>query len=106
MDEQGIVYPLAEREIEAVDKQHAQYIRHCYDADWADTKHYDLVLNTGSMSDEQAAKVIITAIHNQEAEAQSGKGVETWKETNPSALPSFISHTPPSILRDHPRHWG
>jgi cytidylate kinase len=106
MEDQGIVYPLAEREIEAVDKQHAQYIRHCYDADWADTKHYDLVLNTGSMSDEQAAKVIITAIHNQEAEAQSGKGVETWKETNPSALPSFISHTPPSILRDHPRHWG
>ena len=106
MDEQGIVYPLAEREIEAVDKQHAQYIRHCYDADWAEVKHYDLVLNTGSMSDEQAAKIIIAAIRSQEAEAQSGKGVETWKETNPSTLPSFISHTPPSILRDHPRHWG
>ncbi len=106
MNEQGIVYPLAEREVDAVDKQHAQYIKHYYDADWADPKHYDLVLNTGSVSDEQAAKVIITAIRNQEADMQNGKDVKTWKETPPSALPSFISSTPPSILRDHPRHWG
>ncbi len=106
MEDQGIVYPLAEKEVEAADKQQGQYIKYSYDADWADVKHYDLVLNTGSMSDEQAAKVIITAICNQEAKAQNGKGVETWKETHPSALPSFISHTPPSILHDHPRHWG
>ena len=106
IEDQGIVYPLAEKEIEAADKQQAQYIKYSYDADWADTEHYDLVLNTGSMSDEQAAKVIITAVRNQEIEAQNGKSVEASKKTNPSALPSFISHTPPSILRDHPRHWG
>ena len=104
--DQGIVYPLAQKEVEDADKQQAQYIKYSYDADWADPKHYDLVLNTGSMSDEQAAKVIITAIRNQETEAQNGKGVDTWKEKRPSALPSFISHTPPSILRDQPRHWG
>ena len=106
MEDQGIVYPLAEREIEAVDKQHAQYIKHYYGADWADPKHYDLVLNTGSMSDEQAAKVIITAIRNRAAETESGRDAETWKTSNPNALPSFISHTPPSILRAQPRHWG
>ena len=106
MDEQGIVYPLAEREVEAVDKQHAQYIKHHYDADWADTKHYDLVLNTGSMSDEQAEKVIIAAIRNQEAETQSDRDVEAWKEPRPSTLPSFVPHTSPTILRDHPRHWA
>ncbi len=106
IEDQGIVYPLAEKEIEAADKQQAQYIKYSYDADWADTKHYDLVLNTGSMSDEQAAKVIITAARNQETEAQNGKSVEASKKTNLSALPSFISHTPPSILRDQPRHWG
>lgn len=106
MADQGIVYPLAEKEVEAADKQHAQYIKHCYDADWADTKHYDLVLNTGSMSDEQAAKVVIAAVHNQEVKTQNGRDVETWRELDPSGLPSFISQTPPSILRDHPRPWG
>ena len=106
MADQGLVYPLAEKEVETVDRQHAQYIKHCYDADWADTKHYDLVLNTGSMSEEQAAQVIIAAARNQEVETQSGRDVETWKESNPSGLPPFISQTPPSILRDHPRHWG
>jgi hypothetical protein len=106
MDEQGIVYPLAEREIEAVDKQHAQYIRYCYDADWTDAKHYDLVLNTGSMTDEQAAKTIIAAVRSQEAETQSGREVEAWRKPEPSSLPTFASHTPPDILRDHPRHWG
>ena len=104
--DQGIVYPLAEREIEAVDKQHAQYIKHCYDADWADPNHYDLVLNTGAIGDEQAAKVVITAIRNQEIEAQRGKDTQTWKAPNPNTLPSFISNSPPTMLRDHPRHWG
>ena len=106
MEDQGIVYPLAEREIEAVDKQHAQYIKHYYDADWADAKHYDLVLNTGSMSDEQAAKVIIAAVRNQEVKTQNGRDAEARKELDPSALPSFISQTPPNILRDQPRSWG
>ena len=106
MADQGIVYPLAEKEVEAADKQHAQYIKHCYDADWADTKHYDLVLNTGSMSDEQAAKVIIAAVRNQEIKTQNDGDVKTWQEPDSKAVPSFISHTPPSILRDHPRSWG
>ena len=106
MEDQGIVYPLAEREIEAVDKQHAQYIRHCYDADWADTKHYDVVLNTGSMRDEQAVKIIIAAVRSQEAEMQSGGEVEKWRKPEPSSVPTFVSHTPPDVLRDQPRHWG
>lgn len=106
MEDQGIVYPLAEKEIEAVDRQHAQYIKHCYDADWADPKHYELVLNTGVMGDEQAAKVIIAAIRNQEVEAQRGEDTETWRVPNPNTLPSFISNSPPTILRDHPRDWG
>ncbi len=106
MKDQGVVYPLAEKEVEAVDKQHAQYIKHYYDADWADTKHYDLVLNTGSMNDEQAAKAIIAAVRHQEAETQGGRGVEKWREPEPRSLPTFVPHAPPTILRDHPRHWG
>ena len=106
MEDQGIVYPLAEREIEAVDKQHTQYIRHCYDADWADTKHYDVVLNTASVRDEHATKIIIAAVRSQEAEMQSGGEVEKWRKPEPSSVPTFVSHTPPDVLRDQPRHWG
>ena len=36
IEDQGIVYPLAEKEVEAADKQQAQYIKYSYDADWAD----------------------------------------------------------------------
>ena len=59
MKDEGVIHPLAQKEVEAVDKQRAHYLKHHYDTDWADAKHYHLVLNTGSVSIEQAAKVII-----------------------------------------------
>ena len=97
--DQGIVYPLAQKEVEDADKQQAQYIKYSYDADWADPKHYDLVLNTGSMSDEQAAKVIITAVRNQETEGAERErcghmeGKKT-KRTPLFYLPHPSEHTP------------
>ncbi len=106
MEDQGIVYPLAEREVAAVDKRQTEYIKHSYDADWADPKHYNLVLNTGVVSDEQATKIVIAAVRSQEAEAPNGRETKGWGRSKPSSVSTFIPHTPPDALRDHPRYWG
>ncbi len=99
MKDEGVVYPRALKEIETIDKQRARYLKHYYDADWADATHYDLVLNTGTMSLEQATKVIITAIGHQENEPQGGRPVETWGEPDQSSFSTLVSHAPASTLR-------
>ena len=106
MKDDGVIYPLARKEIETTDKQRAHYLRHYYDADWADVKHYNLVLNTSSMSIELAAKVIITAVRHQQDEPQNGGPVETESASEPSSFSASIPHTPASELRHNPRNWG
>jgi cytidylate kinase len=45
--------------IRAQDKASAEYLRHVFDADWADPTLYHLVLNTGKMDADTAVSLII-----------------------------------------------
>lgn len=107
MKDEGVIYPLARKEIETTDKQRTNYLRHYYDADWADGKHYNLVLNTSSMSIELAAKVIITAVRHQEDTPQSGGPVEMESGSDSSSFSDSIPYAPTGgELRYNPRTWG
>ena len=105
MEGEGILYPKALKRIQAIDKQRADYLKHCYDADWADPKLYHLVLNTGSMDAEQAAKVIITAVRHQENQPREGGEVEQWSASDEGSFSAFVSQAPSNSLRYNPRNW-
>jgi cytidylate kinase len=51
----------AEQQIKRVDERRGRYIRHFYQADWLDARHYDLVLNTGHFTQRSAAGLIVAA---------------------------------------------
>jgi cytidylate kinase len=46
--------------VERNDRDRAARMRYLYDVDWRDPRLYDLVLNTGHLSAESAAEVIVT----------------------------------------------
>lgn len=57
----------AKRHIEKSDEQKRQYIRQLHhNANWKDVKHYHLAINTGSISSEIAAQLIIQAAQSVE----------------------------------------
>jgi CMP/dCMP kinase len=49
----------AKNEVRANDKSRAEFFRHYYDMDWVDARRYDLVLNTGRLSDHVVADLIV-----------------------------------------------
>ncbi len=53
----------AQRLVHETDANRAAYMRQVYAADWRDPVHYDLILNTGRFSVEQAAGLILAAVH-------------------------------------------
>jgi CMP/dCMP kinase len=52
----------ARRRMRTTDAERAAYIRQLYGADWQDSVHYDLVIDTGRLGYERAAEVILAAI--------------------------------------------
>jgi len=53
----------ARRRISDSDEQKRWYIRQAYDgADWKDPKRYHLTINTGAISTETAAQIIVVAV--------------------------------------------
>lgn len=61
---QGIALSAARTQVEASDRTRRAYLRRQYQSDWDDAQLYDLVLNTGRCSVEQAAQ-IIEVMHHQ-----------------------------------------
>jgi len=58
-NEQGIPEAKARTEIQENDKARAEFFRHYYNMDWLNARRYDLVLNTGRLSDKVAADLIV-----------------------------------------------
>jgi cytidylate kinase len=54
----GVSEEAARHELRENDKQRADFFRHYYDMDWLDARRYDLVLNTGRLSDRVGADLI------------------------------------------------
>ena len=59
----GIAEKRARAQIEASDRYRSDYLRHFYHADWDDPNLYHLILNTGSLRVDQAAKMICQSFH-------------------------------------------
>jgi len=63
----NISEPKARRDIARSDEQKRQYIRHMHkNADWKNLKYYHLAINTGHISPEVAAQIIILAAQHKE----------------------------------------
>ncbi len=62
MDKGGLSEEAALRLIEDSDKTAAEYLRRFYGVDWADPLIYDMILNTGKMDPNLAAKTIAWAM--------------------------------------------
>jgi CMP/dCMP kinase len=58
--EQGTSEAKARAEVQENDKARADFFRHYYNMDWLNARRYDLVLNTGRLSDKVAADLIVT----------------------------------------------
>jgi len=66
----GIAEAEARRRITAADEEKRQYIRTMHNnASWKDLKYYHLAINTGSISPETAAQVIMLAARDREMRA-------------------------------------
>ncbi|MCB1161676.1 cytidylate kinase-like family protein [bacterium] len=48
----------AERRLDAIDRERADYLSHHFDVDWADPLHYAMVINTAALGDEHCAQLI------------------------------------------------
>jgi len=61
-EERGISRQLAERLVRESDRRKRDYIRHFYNnADWRNPRYYHLIIDTGRISPEVAAEIIIRA---------------------------------------------
>jgi cytidylate kinase len=62
VERDGMLPREAERRIKQSDEQKRQYIRHMFrNADWRNLKHYHLAIDTGRVSPEAAAQMIMLA---------------------------------------------
>lgn len=68
MESENITYVESLDKIQSIDEQRERYLKHYYNADWRNPKHYHLVINTSLMSIGQAVKVIVAAVHQLERE--------------------------------------
>lgn len=58
--------------IEADDTTRRRFTKRIYDADWADETNFDLVIDTGELSDDKAIELIITAFKAHMADLPGG----------------------------------
>lgn len=58
--------------IEADDKTRRRFTKRVYDADWADESNFDLVVDTGEVSDDKAIELIIAAFKEHQANLPGG----------------------------------
>ena len=65
-DDEDMTYPDALEKMQTIDKQRTHYLKHHYEIDGGDPKHYHLVINTSLMTSEQAVESIITTVCNSE----------------------------------------
>ena len=56
--------PAAKKMIEREEKDSSSYIKHYFDEDWNDARLYDLIIDMGKNSVEQAAEIICKNIEN------------------------------------------
>lgn len=100
---EGLTYPEALKQIQAIDKQRACYLKHHYHADWTDAEPYDLVLNTSFMGIEQAVQTIIAAVQHQESELEEpGVDERPLDKPNPRIVSSSEINTY-TLERELPR---
>ena len=64
MKQTGLDKPSATKLIQKNDKRQASFIRHCYNVDWDDSALYHLIVNTGEMDTNLAAKCITESLLN------------------------------------------
>jgi len=64
MRQTGLDRTSATKLIQKNDKRQANFIKYCYKVDWDDATLYHLIVNTGVMGTELAAKVITDAVLN------------------------------------------
>ncbi len=58
----GLSEEVAARRLKEFDANRRAYIRHVYGHDWLDPSHYDLVVDTGRLGYERAARLIVAAV--------------------------------------------
>ena len=58
MKQTGLDRTAATKLIQKNDRRQSKFIRHCYNVDWADATLYHLIVNTGEMGVELAARII------------------------------------------------
>ncbi|MFQ6041499.1 MAG: AAA family ATPase [Candidatus Poribacteria bacterium] len=64
MRQTGLNKPDAMKLIQKNDKRQANFIRYCYNVDWDDSTLYHLIVNTGEMNTNLAAKCITESLLN------------------------------------------
>ena len=69
----GITDEEAAEKIKADDKTRRRFTKRIYSADWADPNNFDLVLDTGEMSDEAAVGRVIAALQEKQGKAGDGR---------------------------------
>jgi len=52
----------AERLVHTADRRRLNYLRRNYNADWLDPRLYDLVINTGTLQPQMAARIVVDAV--------------------------------------------
>jgi len=57
-----VSYKEAKKIVEGVDRERAEYIAHHFKADVADPHHYHLVINVEQLTNEQVARIIVSAL--------------------------------------------
>ncbi|HZU16872.1 MAG TPA: cytidylate kinase-like family protein [Candidatus Dormibacteraeota bacterium] len=58
----GLDEEVAARRLKEVDASRRAYVRQVYGHDWLDPSHYDLVVDTGRLGYERAARLIVAAV--------------------------------------------
>ncbi len=53
----------AEERVKADDKLRRRFIRRYYSTDWSEPENYDLVVDTGEITDDEAIEQILAALH-------------------------------------------
>jgi cytidylate kinase len=67
MKQENLAYAAAKKRLQREDQDRAGYILANYNTDWDDQSFYDLVLNTGDLTDEQAVDILMAALREKEA---------------------------------------
>ncbi len=73
MERDGLSSEQAAKQMRSVDRQRSLYTKRHYGIDWDDAHHYDLVLNTGRLGVEGAARIVLDV-----AEHLPRHPVPTW----------------------------